>query len=346
MTKSKLSRVLTKIEYSTLRNTFYTHLTLFCKSHQQKDVLSFILNRTLLFGKLAEKIPLRTFRDGSVSIGITGLGINKQNLYRTKKQLTELGLVFNQGETYTLNIHGMLKAILLILKKHAALRQHPSKGIDMQLERLNPILAKAREVCYRFKYPIKIHYGGAVMTLDQVQNHVIEKTHEHRKQRNVKRKGHALRPTWIRDYFVECCEEYRAGFSEGPWSNKDWGMAANFLKECVNEKLNPRTLISNACKHWSQFKYKILSEKGETVNLGHAVCFRKFYNFRREIMDFIKTNGNVVKISNYENSVYSVLDPNSDRKFTITKVDFDRLVNDETTEEELVKKYPPEKEMK
>jgi len=341
---------MTTLQWATLFRHIDFNSNLFVSTFNELKVFQFIRHRTIPYHKLDELITYEVFEHGSITSNmLVGTNISKSNLSRTKNKLKEKGIIFttdgivkgSRRIIYRLNLIGILEAIIVIRKNHI---KQP-KVFVQQTARLSEILKILKPFYKKLNTSIRVKLGGKSMVLADVEKHARLQAVEHKTKKRIKRKEQPMRCSWIKDFFQECCDySGRVAFSEAPWTQKDWGTMKNFLKECKANALDPRAYIKKACELWPKFQYKIISDQGKAVHLKPEVNVRQFYIYRGQIIDWInslqKTKVIPMDNSNGDGSIdYYSRCPKTQKRFKISKKDYDSLDGEKVTRQDLADKY-------
>lgn len=267
-------------EWTDLYKEITSYATEFCTTLRALKIFLFIINRTIRFKKLDEHIKFNTFQYGSIPAGIGGTGLYSGDISLTITVLIKANLIYckkikNLHMSYRINVIGILEYIIDL---RCSVKSRTEK-FDKQTQYLQTILVK-----------LEPFFGGRDSKLEMpgLREKALESAKKSKDKKRTTRSKQPLRTTWLKDFFKECCEENEIGFSSGTWTQKNWGQAKNYLKECDNNGFDPRVQINLACQYWTQFQYKLLNIYGKEVHLYPDVNWQQFYLFRRPIMDFIK----------------------------------------------------------
>lgn len=268
-----IKKTLEKKSKSKIRIKAYGHVVV------ATDIFQVIFSKTIDYNKFEASIPISIFLNGDPENLIPPVRAKrKEDFYRVRKKMVSLGLIRITGDVYRINLPGFLKSIL----DDFGVVDDP----ESRLEKLRGIRQSIIKYWQEKKWEVD-ELGG---NLDDNVSETFSKSRAHRKKRKEKQDEKPMKGGWIQDFMRRKCEEYGVPYFD-TWTVKDKGCAANWIKYCEAENVNPREVLAEVCRRWAAIQFCIKDSRGNTVPLKASPNFPEFFKYRREIGTWLATAG-------------------------------------------------------
>jgi hypothetical protein len=300
---SDKTSIMSAMDWNNARRLLLLHAGHLASTHGEHVVLTHVAGRTIQFHKLSELFRTEWLVSGHKKLAIPPSGLNRQAVWRSRRSLTERGVLLftrrgydgDSALTVHFNLPGTARYIgslwRTMMKNDSDLRP-----LVEQLERIAVNSAKLWE---------KLNLGPVEVKPMASMHALIEEGYERSREARMKirarqkdksslfLRGKAkLGSTWVFQTMEDICGELGMTYYDGLTTDKEWkvarGSARNFLSYCQRDGKNPYDILYSVVENWMNFNHKVLTMKnGEPALFSNVVDFMTFFRYRDQIMQFI-----------------------------------------------------------